>query len=49
MLTRRMFLKAGGVALFTLGVGGGPRFLTRAAAGRAGHRRDRRRAGARCW
>lgn len=31
MLTRRMFLKAGGVALFTFGVGGGPSFLSRAA------------------
>jgi uncharacterized protein (DUF1501 family) len=30
MLTRRIFLKAGGIALFTLGTGG-PRFLTRAA------------------
>src|SRR4051812_3347078 len=31
MLTRRFFMKAGGVALVTLGVGGGPGFLTRAA------------------
>jgi uncharacterized protein (DUF1501 family) len=31
MLTRRFFLKTGGVALVTLGVGGGPGFLTRAA------------------
>lgn len=31
MWTRRLFLKAGGVALVTLGVGGGPGFLTRAA------------------
>jgi uncharacterized protein (DUF1501 family) len=31
MLTRRLFLKTGGVALVTLGVGGGPGFLTRAA------------------
>jgi len=31
MLTRRFFMKAGGAALFTLGVGGGPGFLTRAA------------------
>ena len=30
MLTRRLFLKTGGIALFTLGTGG-PRFLTRAA------------------
>jgi uncharacterized protein (DUF1501 family) len=31
MLTRRFFLKTGGVALFAVGVGGGPGFLTRAA------------------
>jgi uncharacterized protein (DUF1501 family) len=31
MLTRRLFLKAGGVSLATVGVGGGPGFLTRAA------------------
>ncbi|HEY4596792.1 MAG TPA: hypothetical protein VIJ02_10355, partial [Thermoanaerobaculia bacterium] len=31
MLTRRFFLKTGGIALFTLGVGGGPGFITRAA------------------
>jgi uncharacterized protein (DUF1501 family) len=31
MLTRRFFLKTGGVALVTLGVGGGPGFLARAA------------------
>ena len=31
MLNRRLFLKTGGIALFTLGVGGGPGFLTRAA------------------
>jgi uncharacterized protein (DUF1501 family) len=31
MLTRRLFLKSGGIALFTLGVGGGPGFLARAA------------------
>src|SRR3954463_9294742 len=31
MLTRRLFLKTGGIALFTLGVGGGPGFITRAA------------------
>jgi len=31
MLTRRLFLKSGGVALFAVGVGGGPGFLTRAA------------------
>ena len=31
MLTRRFFLKSGGIALFTLGVGGGPGFLARAA------------------
>jgi uncharacterized protein (DUF1501 family) len=31
MLTRRLFMKTGGIALFTLGVGGGPGFLTRAA------------------
>jgi uncharacterized protein (DUF1501 family) len=31
MLTRRLFLKAGGVAFVTVGVGGGPGFLTRAA------------------
>lgn len=31
MLTRRLFLKAGGVALATVGVGGGPGFITRAA------------------
>ncbi len=29
--TRRAFLKAGGVSLFTVGVGGGPAFLARAA------------------
>ncbi|HET9210273.1 MAG TPA: DUF1501 domain-containing protein [Thermoanaerobaculia bacterium] len=31
MVTRRLFLKTGGIALFTLGVGGGPGFITRAA------------------
>lgn len=31
MLTRRFFLKGGGVALLTVGVGGGPAFLARAA------------------
>ena len=31
MLTRRLFFKAGGLALVTVGVGGGPGFLTRAA------------------
>jgi uncharacterized protein (DUF1501 family) len=31
MLTRRLFLKAGGVVLVTVGVGGGPGFITRAA------------------
>jgi uncharacterized protein (DUF1501 family) len=31
MLTRRLFMKAGGIALVTVGVGGGPGFLTRAA------------------
>src|SRR4051812_44883118 len=31
MLNRRMFLKAGGIAFFTLGVGGNPSFLTRTA------------------
>jgi uncharacterized protein (DUF1501 family) len=31
MLTRRLFLKTGGIALVTLGVGGGPGFLARAA------------------
>jgi uncharacterized protein (DUF1501 family) len=31
MLTRRLFLKTGGIALFTLGVGGGPGFIARAA------------------
>jgi len=31
MFTRRLFLKAGGVALVTVGVGGGPGFITRAA------------------
>ncbi len=31
MLTRRLFLKAGGVTLVTVGVGGGPGFLARAA------------------
>jgi uncharacterized protein (DUF1501 family) len=31
MHTRRFFLKTGGLALFTLGVGGGPSFLARAA------------------
>ncbi|HEV2855378.1 MAG TPA: DUF1501 domain-containing protein [Thermoanaerobaculia bacterium] len=36
MLTRRLFLKSGGVALLTLGVGGGPGFITRAALAAAG-------------
>ena len=36
MLTRRLFLKSGGVALLTLGVGGGPGFITRAAMAAAG-------------
>jgi uncharacterized protein (DUF1501 family) len=31
MMNRRLFLKTGGVALFSLGVGAGPGFLTRAA------------------
>jgi uncharacterized protein (DUF1501 family) len=31
MLTRRAFLKAGGIALFSIGIGGGPLFLSRAA------------------
>jgi len=31
MLTRRLFMKSGGIALVTLGVGGGPGFLARAA------------------
>ena len=31
MMTRRLFLKTGGIALFSLGVGAGPGFLTRAA------------------
>ncbi len=31
MINRRLFLKTGGIALFSLGVGAGPGFLTRAA------------------
>jgi uncharacterized protein (DUF1501 family) len=31
MMNRRLFLKTGGIALFSLGVGAGPGFLTRAA------------------
>lgn len=42
MLTRRLFLKAGGVALVTLGVGGGPGFLTRAALAAPGASRKRK-------
>ncbi len=38
MLTRRFFLKTGGIALFSLGVGGGPGFLTRAAMAAEGTR-----------
>jgi uncharacterized protein (DUF1501 family) len=41
MLTRRMFLKTGGIALFTLGAG--PRFLTRAALAATGPGANRRR------
>jgi uncharacterized protein (DUF1501 family) len=33
MMTRRAWLKAGGLALFSIGVGGTPLFLTRAARG----------------
>ncbi len=41
MWTRRLFLKAGGLALFTLGAG--PRFLTRAALASEGGARPRRK------
>src|SRR6186997_1306178 len=36
MLTRRLFLKGSGIALLTVGVGGGPGFITRAALAAAG-------------
>ncbi len=36
MLTRRLFLKGSGVALLTVGVGGGPGFITRAALAASG-------------
>jgi len=41
MWTRRLFLKAGGIALFTLGAG--PRFLTRAALAAQGGTRAHRK------
>lgn len=43
MWTRRLFLKAGGVALVTLGVGGGPGFLARTALAAPGAGSSRRR------
>lgn len=43
MWTRRLFLKTGGVALVTLGVGGGPGFLTRTALAAPGEGSARRR------
>lgn len=43
MWTRRLFLKAGGVALVTLGVGGGPGFLARTALAAPGEGSARRR------
>lgn len=43
MWTRRLFLKAGGVALVTLGVGGGPGFLARTALAAPGVGSARRR------
>ncbi|HSK78412.1 MAG TPA: DUF1501 domain-containing protein [Thermoanaerobaculia bacterium] len=43
MWTRRLFLKAGGVALVTVGVGGGPGFLARAALAAPGSGSARRR------
>lgn len=43
MWTRRMFLKGGGVALFTLGVTPGPQFLLRAAEAAPGRQAGKRR------